>query len=339
MKRLFLIPVVLVAWAACKKENPVTPPPEHASEKVFILNEGNFNWGNASLGWYDLAEKKYEADVFRRLNNLALGDVFQSMTRIGAHYFLVVNNSGMVWVLDTADLRIQAKIEGLRSPRYMAEVTQYVAYITDLYAREISVINLHNFSVQGKIPLPGWTEQLISTHYGVFVVNYHSQSLYRISPDTHQVNDSLKVGLYGMEIKQMDSKTAIMLSEGSPGRGVPGFLAMIDLEKFLVMEKWEIPWTNGLPRALLMDTVAQRAYFLINGIRYLDLALNPASFGSFGTKSGNLYGLGRHPRTGQLWVSDAKNFIDPSMVYVLKADGSDSMSFKAESIASGFWFP
>ena len=47
---------------------------------LFILNEGNFQYGNATLSYYDPAARKVENEVFYRANAMRLGDVAQSMT-------------------------------------------------------------------------------------------------------------------------------------------------------------------------------------------------------------------------------------------------------------------
>ena len=46
---------------------------------LFICNEGNFQYGNATLSYYDPTSKQVQNEVFFRANAMKLGDVCQSM--------------------------------------------------------------------------------------------------------------------------------------------------------------------------------------------------------------------------------------------------------------------
>ena len=68
---------------------------------LFITNEGNFQYGNSTLSYYNPENKVVENEVFYRANGMRLGDVAQSMTIHNGKGWIVVNNSHVVFAIDT----------------------------------------------------------------------------------------------------------------------------------------------------------------------------------------------------------------------------------------------
>lgn len=138
---------------ACMDYGPQHEEPFAQSQRgVFITCEGNFGWDNASLSFYDPAARSVENEIFIRANGMKLGDVAQSMTLHKGRGYVVVNNSGAVYVIDPATFRVTGVIEGVVSPRYIHFPNDTTAYITDLYDPRITVVDSRSNRIRGRIP-------------------------------------------------------------------------------------------------------------------------------------------------------------------------------------------
>ena len=70
---------------------------EVTGKGLFITNEGNFMYGNASLSYYDPEKKHVENEVFARANAIKLGDVAQSMVIRDGIGWTIVYRTGRSW--------------------------------------------------------------------------------------------------------------------------------------------------------------------------------------------------------------------------------------------------
>lgn len=76
MKCRALIILSALLFVGCMEWNYGTEEEFNAPEGgLFITNEGNFQYGNASLSYYDPKSHKVENELFYRANAMKLGDV------------------------------------------------------------------------------------------------------------------------------------------------------------------------------------------------------------------------------------------------------------------------
>ena len=128
---------------------------------VFICNEGNMTFGNASLSFYDPGIETVKNQVFYNTNEFPVGDVLQSMTIIDSLGFLIINNSGKIFVMNTSSMLHEATISGLTSPRYMLPINEHTAYVSDLYSPYMTIIDPLTFEKTGSIFIGNSSEKMV----------------------------------------------------------------------------------------------------------------------------------------------------------------------------------
>jgi len=150
------------------------------STRNFLLVgcEGNFQLGNASISRVDLLDKTVSNDVFNSANGKLLGDVLQSIYRSGDSLYLILNNSGLIRIVDPISLKQIDVIKGLNSPRYMT-IKNGNAYVTSLFSDKVSVINLENLQVESMIQGGDWTEHIIDLEKHFVIAEVNSNKLFR----------------------------------------------------------------------------------------------------------------------------------------------------------------
>ena len=146
---------------------------EVTGKGLFITNEGNFMYGNASLSYYDPEKKHVENEVFARANAIKLGDVAQSMVIRNGIGWIVVNNSGVIYAIDINTFKEVGRITGFTSPRYIHFLSDEKAYVTQIWDPRIYIVNPKTYQITGYVETDmdfetGSTEQMVQYDKYVF---------------------------------------------------------------------------------------------------------------------------------------------------------------------------
>ena len=172
MKKSFLLFPVLILILSCTKNTDKPIDTYLSGSGVFILNEGNFRWGNGSLSFYSYDSAKIYNDLFLNINERPLGDVPNSMVIYGEMAYIVVNNSGKIEVVNKSTLLSQSTIDDLISPRNMAVVTNSKAYVTSIYSDSVAIINLNSNTISGYINIRRTSEAIVVSGSKAYISNW-----------------------------------------------------------------------------------------------------------------------------------------------------------------------
>jgi DNA-binding beta-propeller fold protein YncE len=198
MKKLFILVFLSAVVASCIKIPKISNDSKVSfltGSGVFILNEGNFRWGNGSLSFYSYDSAKIYNDLFLNINGRPLGDVPNSMVINGDKAYIVVNNSGKIEVVNRNTLESVTTINGLISPRNIAIINSNKAYVTSIYSDSVAIINLTNNSISGYINLRRSSEAVVINRNKAFISNWMGgKEVMVINNVSNKVVDSIEVG-------------------------------------------------------------------------------------------------------------------------------------------------
>ena len=333
--------IALFAFTGCRKDKPENPVDEPFAigngRGVYITNEGNFQWGNAKVSYYDIASGTATEDLFEPANGVSIGDVCQSMVLYNGKGYVVVNNSGKVVVVDPKTFVATATITGFASPRYFLPVGNGKAYVTDFYANSIAVVDLVSNSITGHIPSSGATQELVLSNGKVYVTNEGRGEIHVIDPATDAVVDTITVSRGANSIvKDANGKLWVACTGGS---GTPPALYRIDPQTAQVEAAFPFPNSSDSPWRLNITGSKDTLYFLNGGAYRMAITDTAAPASAFIPADGrNLYGLGVDPVDGTLYLSDAIDYVQRGVVYRYRPDGSPLNTFHAGTIPGSFCF-
>jgi len=311
---------------------------------MFIVNEGNFMYGNATLSSYDTLKRAVQNDLFYKVNGLPLGDVAESMTIWNSKGYIVINNSGKIYVIDVANGKYTGKITGLTSPRFIHFINEQKAYVTDLYAGKISIIDPTTNLVIGSIPCPSHpsTEEMVQFGNLLFVTCWSGdKTVLVIDTEKDRIVAEIATGLQPCGLVLDRYNKIWVLCQSLPGNNSTNIamLQKIDPVAKLIEKSYEFP-TTAKPVKLVIDGSGENLFYLLgNDVYKMSVLADQLPAKPFlALQSKLLYGLGIDPRNGNIYVSDALDYQQSGIIIRFSSSGKLLDTFKSGIIPGRFCF-
>ncbi len=318
--------LLLVGATACMKWEYGQQEEFHfPDEGLYITNEGNFQYGNATLSFYNPQTGAVENEVFYRSNAMKLGDVVQSMTIRNGIGWIVVNNSHVIFAVDPVTCREIGRITNLTSPRYMHFISDEKAYVTQIWDNRIFIVNPKTFQITGYIHCPnmtmeqGSTEQMVQYGKYVFVNCWSYQNrILKIDTETDTVVDELVVGIQPTSLV-LDKNNKLWTVtdggyEGSPyGHEAPS-LYRIDAETFKIEKQYKFKFGDA-PSEVQLNGEKDRIYWINDDIWEMSIEEDILPAEPFLPAHGTIYyGLTVSPYNGDVYIADAIDYQQQGMI-------------------------
>ncbi|MCW3127090.1 MAG: hypothetical protein JWO03_2748 [Bacteroidetes bacterium] len=340
--KIFLFISIALLLSSCAKDTDKAT----GAGNVIIVNEGGFGHGDASISLYDASAKAVTNDIFKTQNNFSLGDVAQSLYLMGDTAYIVMNNSHSIIVADAAH-----NFQYLRSismtgasPRFFIPTGGSKAYVTDLYANKIWIIDYRAGTITGNIPVTGWTEEMVASNGNILVLEKTApggadvHKLLKIDPATDQVTGSIDFTTDPGSMALTDQGKLFVLTSQQSSPVVKASLYIIDPAFLTIDHKMDFDPART-PNYLRYSALERKMLFADNGIYSMaqtDTVLPAAA--SIASNNWNVYGLNADPVTGDIYISDALDYQQASHIMRYSKNGTLIDAFNTGIITNGFIF-
>jgi hypothetical protein len=336
MLRICCFVILITVCYSCKPPVKDSDPlPDLHNAGIYVVNEGNFMSGNGGVSFFDTVTAQITQNLFFLKNNKQAGDVCQSLNYFNNHFYLVVNNSGKIEVMN-ADFVNTKTISGLTSPRYIVFASNNKGYISDLYGKGVSVLNTNTSAIEKKISINYWTEELLEYKDTLYVTSPKSSYLYLIDTRTNLLADSIDIG-FGSSSIAIDANNKLwVLCDGNKDQSIlPAMLCIDPVSRSIERTISATDYTSYASK-LNFNPVDKCLYWIDGDVYKLNTTTTGGSKQVAITATGNnFYGLAINRYTGDIIVSDAGDFSQRSQIYVYSKNNALKWSFKA-GLISGY---
>ncbi len=323
--------VLFFALASCHKDKKITPAPP--APGIFVLNQGTFNNNNSTLSFYNFNTQQVTSDIFTAANGTGLGDTGNDIEIYGAKMYIVVNVSSTIEVVDpkTSKLIKEVKMFNGVVAREPRDIVFYKgsAYITS-YDGTVAVMDTTALTISKYITVGRNPEQLTVANGKLYVANSgglgypnFDNTVSVIDLGTLTVTKTLTVVANPQNVGTDGNGNVYVLSAGNYN-DVPSSLAVIDDAQDVVKSQ-----TNFDGSGMLVQ--GANAYFITSANKIIvyntaTQTVTNAGFITDGTTITNPYSIAANSTTGEVFVTDAKDFKSNGTLFAFDKTGKKDYS-------------
>ncbi|MEO6149855.1 MAG: DUF5074 domain-containing protein [Mucilaginibacter sp.] len=342
IKHLLIILTVTAVLTSCRKDKtePTPEPPKAERAGVYIVNQGSFGASNSTLTYYDYTTATRTGDIFSTVNGTGLGATANDAQIYGSKMYIIVNVSSTIEIVNAKTAKLIKHIdmkdgEVNRQPRYVV-FNKGKAFISS-YDGTVAVLDTASLNIEKYITVGRNPEQMAISNNKLYVAN--SGGLDFGNPDkTVSVIDlntlteikKIEVTVNPVSLAADAYGDVYLISNGNYVDINPTF-TIIDSNTDVVKSAAEANVAYGSPIAIEGDLA-----FILTGDNKVQVynvkteTVAKENFISDGTAITTPYSVAVDGLTGEVFVTDAKNFAVDGELFVFDSSGK-----KKYSIATG----
>ena len=346
----FLSKIALLAFLlitiGCNKSEDEEPTEIPTGESLILVgNEGGFGAVNASLTVIAQNESTVSQNIYADANDDAiLGDVLNSMGEFGNELFLVINNSEKIEVINSSDFTRSKTIfiDG-SSPRYISFVSAGLAYVSDLFDTGLHVVNPTSGSYDSFLNLSNSVEHMLVIDNELWGGESLDQEfnpgdeIIIVNTNSNQETENIQLtaGVNKL-VRDVNGKVWVLCSgNGNSTPIVPAFLYRINPTTKEIEASVELPELTGYsPVGIASSADGQSIYYVMQGDVYrMEISASALPVEPF-IEPGltTLYSLHCDPNTGQIALTDAKDYTQNGSLHVYNSNGVETGSYETSIV-------
>lgn len=338
LNSFFIAFTLLTVLASCHKDkvtpNQGTPKAERAG--IYVLNQGGFGSNNSTLTYYDYTTKLLTADLYKAANGTNLGDTGNDAEIYGSKMYIVVNVSNVVDVVNAKSGKL-IKQDSLvnngvgREPRSVA-FYKGNAFITS-YDGTVAVMDTASLVITKYITVGRNPEQLVVSNGKLYVAN--SGGLSFGNPDNTvsvidlaTLTETKKLTVIANPVSMAaDNYGHIYVLSLGDFASIQGGMTIIDNTTDAVKSQSTLSLGYNIPMAGSGDYV----YYPTadNKIAVYNAKTQTAGAANFitdGTALTSPYAIAVDSLSGEVFVSDAKDYTSNGTLYAFDKTGKKEYS-------------
>lgn len=334
--KVILSAALLVALiSSCKKDKTYDQAPK-VTTGLYVMSEGGFGLNNSTLTYYSFSSNTAVTDYYQNVNGNGLGDTGNDILLYGGKMYIVMNGSGYVQVADVLtakaikQLPFQISGGGNREPRYAVPYKNKV--LVSSYDGTVAVIDTASLSIDKFITVGSNPEGMAVWNDKLYVAN--SGGLNAVQDSTLSVVDlssmtetsKIKVGLNPNAVVTDSSGNVYVACQGNYSTIGPKLVKVSTATNTVVKSAdtsvAKMRYHNGV-----LYAIGGYGAPSVRTLSLTDFSQTSSNFITDGTKVVTPYGVNVDVATGDVYVTDAKDYSSSGEVFCFDKTGKKKFSF------------
>ena len=373
MKRVLTILMTLLALAACRGPEDITPSDQinvgsgDAGDIAgfFLLNEGNMGSNKCTLDYYDYTSGIYSKNIYAERNPgvvQEMGEVGNDLQIYGGKLYAVVNCSNLVEVMDVTTARHIGSVS-IPNCRYItfkdkyAYVSSYAGpvemdpnyrrgYVAKIDTTTLQVVDSCTVGYQPEEMVIFGGKLYVANSGGYRVPDYdHTVSVVDLASFKEIMKIDVAPNLHRMEL---DAYGNIWVSSRGDYYDIQPMTFIIDTRSDSVVDQLDLLACSDMTLcgdSLFVYSNTWSYFTQTSDINYAIVDVKTRQvvtrrFITDGTETQfqNPYGIAVNPNTREIFVTDARDYITPGKVYCFSPEGRLKWSANTGDIPSRIVF-